>query len=992
MVKMKKKQLLLFRLCALAIFAMLSVLLFLGQSDLSFPYFSNQYSFSSVNGIGVGSDGTLLAVDNGNTALLEIDKNGELVQKISGGSMRNAFYYGVSACQDSRGNLYLCDIIYGEHGNRLESERIIRLNGSERQELLTIDYSEGENPPMQYGNILELRIVNDEPCYVYDTGSSIDVFAWDGTQWQCLNSFRYPESVRVNSASYDAATQTLVFSGKNGHIYTYIGAEQQMTQLPDYTDGQIAMAVTTSDGKAYIASVVDSSIYVWDESAPTEAPALFCQCDTTPFRLAVSESTRELIFSDQEFFYALSLDDAETLQVYESAPYLHWFRMLLLRSGVVFWAGLLLYFVVLLTKRTWKAANSNPNKEEFRRMILVAIPSILVASFVAYSIISTTTESKKEKQIDELKLFSEVLASQVDMESLAQIRETADGDSDVFSSVKEPLDQMIDAAYEIEDYYYYILLRPYEEAGYIELIMDYEDNYPCRMPAYVWEDNEYVEALTTGKEVLVEGGVSSFGSWTYTLVPLRDSSGKVTELLEVGMNFDHLRKTLDESVKEICFGTAAGAVVVTMFVMELLFLIGYYEKKRALAPICAGITVPLRFITFTVYMTDCMQDAFIAIMCADLYQAQPDAWFHGLAEGIAIALPMSAQLFVAAAASVIGGHMTQRRGPKFIMLEGFTLGVLGFALCAAGLGYNGILAGKCLFGFGQGLIYVAANALSGAGENEEARAQGYADVAAGVLSGVTIGVGLGSIVLSIGSYRTVYIVGAFCMLVGLVLSVRSKSVAVTAAESEEKQSVGIASALQFLSSKRVWPFLLLVLTPFMVALSFRDYLFPLYANEANISEVRIGQIYLLFGMAVLYVGPSLAKLLIDRLGARYSVATANVLMIAAIGIFAVHPSLVTILIGVGLLYISISFAYACQYYYFEELPDTKTYGVGGAFGIYSMFENIGQTIGPIIFGTILLAGFSVGGMIIAGALLALLALFILVTHKKEGNVPCSTKK
>ena len=46
-------------------------------------------------------------------------------------------------------------------------------------------------------------------------------------------------------------------------------------------------------------------------------------------------------------------------------------------------------------------------------------------------------------------------------------------------------------------------------------------------------------------------------------------------------------------------------------------------------------------------------------------------------------------------------------------------------------------------------------------------------------------------------------------------------------------------------------------------------------------------------------------------------------------------------------------------------------------GIYSLFDNGGQTLGPVVYGLALLAGNRMGTMIVGGGLLILLLLFLL---------------
>ena len=145
-----------------------------------------------------------------------------------------------------------------------------------------------------------------------------------------------------------------------------------------------------------------------------------------------------------------------------------------------------------------------------------------------------------------------------------------------------------------------------------------------------------------------------------------------------------------------------------------------------------------------------------------------------------------------------------------------------------------------------------------------------------------------------------------------------------------------------------------------MALSFREYFFPLYVSEQGVSELQIARIYLVCGLMALYIGPSLSAWLIRRFGPKTSVTAASVLLVLDMGVFVLHPSLGSVIAGVVILSFIVSFAYTCQYTYFDSLREIQEYGNGAAMGIYSMMESFGQTLGPIVYGGLLGLGYRMG--------------------------------
>ena len=60
-------------------------------------------------------------------------------------------------------------------------------------------------------------------------------------------------------------------------------------------------------------------------------------------------------------------------------------------------------------------------------------------------------------------------------------------------------------------------------------------------------------------------------------------------------------------------------------------------------------------------------------------------------------------------------------------------------------------------------------------------------------------------------------------------------------------------------------------------------------------------------------------------------------------------------------------------------------------GVYSLFDNSGQTLGPVVYGVALMFGYQRGILVIGAALLALLVLFLIVNLGGQ-KVPSNTKE
>ncbi|MBQ3894885.1 MAG: hypothetical protein II739_06120 [Clostridia bacterium] len=135
------------------------------------------YVLESASEVAFDGDGGLLVIDNGKKTLLHIDADGNLQKRVDGGSDDAPFCYASHAVRDGNGNVYVADIVYGERGNLLDRERVIRLDKSAATVLRDFDYTglKTDKIPLQYGHILELQPTENGVYYLYDATDEIEL-------------------------------------------------------------------------------------------------------------------------------------------------------------------------------------------------------------------------------------------------------------------------------------------------------------------------------------------------------------------------------------------------------------------------------------------------------------------------------------------------------------------------------------------------------------------------------------------------------------------------------------------------------------------------------------------------------------------------------------------------------------------------------------------------------------------------------------------------
>ena len=95
----------------------------------------------------------------------------------------------------------------------------------------------------------------------------------------------------------------------------------------------------------------------------------------------------------------------------------------------------------------------------------------------------------------------------------------------------------------------------------------------------------------------------------------------------------------------------------------------------------------------------------------------------------------------------------------------------------------------------------------------------------------------------------------------------------------------------------------------------------------------------------------------------------------------------SLLAALALLGLSDGFGLSLQTGYFTDLEEVRKFGYDNALGVYSLFENAAQSVGPLVFSYALLIGIGRGLMVIAIALASLALLYTVFSGKSPEAIP-----
>ncbi|MCR4891431.1 MAG: MFS transporter [Lachnospiraceae bacterium] len=934
---------------------LLSLCLYLGRGYMRFR---RAHDFTTVSAAFYGENSRIFVVDQGKTSIKILDQNDMLTDDISGED-EERFYYADCVTEDGKGRVFLADRIYGK--NEVSKERGAVISR-------VLEFDDGKQRVVQElvdSQVYELQYYEG---YVYilqkeDFGLGLYRFEPGG---EVEPVRRYYIGDVLNDASVDLTTGVAAITVRRGTVRIMKKGSNMWETVEKKAEHSMPNGISARSGTVFFSDLYSGEILSFPEESPANLTCLYKEEDLLVDSVEASKDGVSVLACNSVGFFRIGNGRIEYIN---SAKYEGFF------FTALWWLG----FIILSLCFLWifrgvpGRALQIFQKESAKRVAIVVMAVISVSSFVVFTLMSTFYQKEDEELVNGLKLFAGMLSGEMDPEDLLEMQSEEDYGSSAYMSLRTGMDILTERATEVGFHYFYTLYR--EDGGKLRYILNYEDDVSCGEPAVFSGDGDYVrDVFQSGKSYAIRSRDSD-GLWLSVYVPIYLTNGEVGAVLEAGMDFGYQEREREAATFDTILNVICTSAVMMMLILEAVFLMSFLELKQKGEDRDVTQKVPLRTLMFLAYMTSSMQDTFIAVLTSRLYQGQLP-----IPDGVAYGLPLSAQLLMMAVFSAMGGRFTERYGSRKTIIFGVLSQVVGFLCCGILNSYTGLVLGNLMVGAGMGLIYVSCNTIAAMGGDINAVGKAFAAVSAGALSGLTIGAGLASVFFSIGGHRLVYFVGAAILLTAFPITLFSANVK-TASDKEVilRQEI---SFFRFFLNRRVMGFFLLILIPFMMALSYREYFFPLYMQEYGFGEVRVGQVYLLCGLLVLYLGPRISAQLLKWIGAFWSVVLSSALMGLNMLIFVLYPNEASVLLGVVILSVIISFAYTCQYTFYEQLPDCVMYGDGKSMGVYSVMESIGQTLGPMVYGAALTMGYRQGIWIFGGSMLMLVLLFVLMMNRQ----------
>jgi predicted MFS family arabinose efflux permease len=500
---------------------------------------------------------------------------------------------------------------------------------------------------------------------------------------------------------------------------------------------------------------------------------------------------------------------------------------------------------------------------------------------------------------------------------------------------------------------------------------------------------------------------NAYSQWIEATNPLSSNEFNSKEELRINNQYagylstNTSRTILLKKLFDIVMDSLTVLVISILFLVEMLILVFNYldkqveeEKNRAETShgVNYGMMRPAAFLFL--FGVD-ISISFIPLHMQKLYTP-----FWGLAKDTIIGLPISAEFMCAGIGILIAGAWLDRRGWHEPFVGGLLLASVGYLYSGMSPSALHFIVARAVVGFGYGLALMAAQAFVINYSDRRTKTRGLANLLAGIFAGGICGAAAGAMLAELIGYQVTFYFGTVILLVVVVYTLFSmrramkRPVPFEAAKLSKAPQpfspppVGLKTVGRFLSNRIVISLIFFSGLPAAIAVvGFMNYFIPVHLDRIGVSQATIGQVQMIYGICLIYIGPLISKYVDASRDKKRYVFLGCVLGSLAFLIFYILDGLLSAVFAIFLLGLSSSFVLSSQIVYALKLKVTQDLGEGKAIGIFRSSSRIGQMLGPVIFSSLFAATNINKGITFFGLFYLLTAIiFILLTQKDHKNL------
>jgi predicted MFS family arabinose efflux permease len=368
----------------------------------------------------------------------------------------------------------------------------------------------------------------------------------------------------------------------------------------------------------------------------------------------------------------------------------------------------------------------------------------------------------------------------------------------------------------------------------------------------------------------------------------------------------------------------------------------------------------------------------------------------GLSKDTIMGLPISAEFMFAGIGILFSGIWLDRRGWHEPFIGGLVLAGIGFLYSGFAPDAIQFIISRGAVGLGYGLALMAAQGFVFNYSDSKTKTQGLANLLAGIFAGGICGGAAGAMLAEMVGYKLTFLFGSSILLAVVAYALffmrnamkKPKPRVVEITTEQRPTGVSNSNVFKFLTNRIVLSLIFFSGLPAAIAvIGFMNYFIPVHLNRIGVSQSTIGQVQMIYGICLIYIGPLISKYVDASRDKKRYVFLGCVIGSCSFLIFHILDGLASATVAVFLLGLSSSFVLASQMVYALKLEVTQKLGAGKAIGIFRSTSRVGQMLGPVIFSTLFAVTNINKGITYFGLFYLLTAfIFIFLTQKDASKL------
>lgn len=921
----------------------------------------------------------IYTIDNSKRRIIKFDKDGFIKYLIIGGQKnKNSFFYAEDIVVDEKENLYILNRIPDKGGFYTTSEEILKYSkdGKFIGKIYVFHYKEKETFLIQRGKINKIYYKNGFlKWFILDKNQiinySYNIYLNKIEQIKKV-SFEYASILLYNIFEHNQFEWLI--TTKKGQIFSLDNVNFNKEELikSENLNYPYDLAIDNYNF-VYFSDILDRSIYRYKfgkiekliQDEDLEENGIF-------YKISV-------IIGNKDFLYAgindkiLKIDLAENKKdIFNKCQYNNIDFYLI----NFFWLSI--YFV-LLNIITFVFSSLlkviRKNLKLFYNIFLI----LLVVSLSTFFISKLMFKNFNSRYIDIIEQKCSLMVQFVSNNLNGDILERVNSKEDFLSEDYLKLRNFLQKALNYNsdkwnENYYFAVYKVIDNKLYAYMYLN--DEIGVNYPIEGWfEEKDSAPSRAMKGEIVFETDEDQWGSWFYSMGPIKNSKGEIVGLIEIGSDFYIFNLENINLIKRVILDISTILIVLILIFFEFLFLTDIIEKKEARINEFSE-TYFVRTFNFLFTFAISMSISFIPLIMRDIYVEfinSGNNFIWNLSQEMVIALPLSGEMFLFSLALIIGGLFVNRLGFKKILITGIIFTGSGlFASAIFNNPYLFILA-RAIVGFGSGLVLISLRSCINCEIDQKKKSLSYSHYYSGALAGLNAGVVIGAFIADQYGYKITFFAAIILLFVAGLFGVKY-----LIKNNEIKISKGIkniySSIFKLLFNLKIISYLVFAIMPTYVAGMFLVYYLPLFAEHINLSISDIGRLFIVNGILIIYLGPFLSNIMKKYISNRTGIFLTSIFWAFTIIYFSLNQNLAGLILTIVFMGIIEGFGVVFQNDYFLGLPVVKQIGEDLSITYFELFAKFAEVIAPIIFGWILLFK-DRNGMFIFGIIMILISIF-----------------